>query len=287
MLRLTYTTRREFSLVTLVLPSILGLLLFFIVPFLLSMRMAMIDNPVGQNFVGFQHFSTTLSNTAFRLAIRNTLLFMAMSVPLNMLFALLVSMMLRRLGGLGKSILGVFFVLPLVVPSGSVVHVWRSLFGLNGFINRLFIGQPIDWLNTDWAIFLVVIIFMWKNVGFNIVLYLAGLNLIPKEYYENAAIDGAGPVRQFRSITLVYLMPTTFMVLLLSIIQSFQSFREIFLLTGSYPHRSLYMLQHYMNNQFEALDYQRMSAAAYILTLSIAIAVLVMLFVQRRVMNYE
>jgi len=287
MLRLPYTTRRESLLAVLILPSILGLLLFFIAPFLLSMRMAMIDNPVGQNFVGFQHFSNTLTNTAFRLSMRNTLLFMSMSVPLNMLFALLVSMMLRRLGGLGKSILGVFFVLPLVVPSGSVVHVWRSLFGLNGFINRLFIGEPIDWLNTDWAIFLVVIIFMWKNVGFNIVLYLAGLNLIPKEYYENAAINGAGPVRQFRSITLVYLMPTTFMVFLLSIIQSFQSFREIFLLTGAYPHRSLYMLQHYMNNQFEALDYQRMSAAAYILTLSIAAVVLVMLFAQRRVMNYE
>jgi multiple sugar transport system permease protein len=82
-------------------------------------------------------------------------------------------------------------------------------------------------------------------------------------------------------------MPTTFMVFLLSIIQSFQSFREIFLLTGAYPHRSLYMLQHYLNNLFSALDYQRMSAAAYILTLCIIALVLIMLFVQRRVMNYD
>ena len=286
MVRLKYNTRRELLFLALALPSILGLLIFFLLPFLLSIRMVLIDNPVGQNFVGLHHFAATLENTAFRLAMGNTLFFMAMSVPLNMLFALLVAMMLRRVGGLGKSVLGIFFVLPLVVPSGSVVHVWRSLFGLNGFLNRLFLGEPVNWLNTEWAIFLVVLIFMWKNVGFNIVLYLAGLNLIPREYYENAAIEGAGPIRQFFTITFVYLMPTAFMVFLLSIIQSFQSFREIFLLTGAYPHHSLYMLQHYLNNQFAALDYQRLSAAAYILTLGIVALVLIMLFVQRRVMNY-
>ena len=287
MTRLKYNTRYELLFMALILPSILGLLIFFIVPFLISIRLAMIDNPVGQNFVGLQHFVFTLENLAFRLALRNTVLFMSISVPLNMLFALLVATMLRRVGGVGKSVLGVFFVLPLVVPSGSVVYVWQSLFGVNGFINRIFFQEPINWLNTDYALFFVVIIFLWKNVGFNIVLYLAGLNLIPKEYYESAAVEGAGLIRQFRSITLVYLMPTSFMVFLLSIVQSFQAFREIFLLTGPYPHRSLYMLQHYVNNLFAALDYQRLTAATYILTLGIVALVLVMLFVQRRVMNYD
>jgi multiple sugar transport system permease protein len=287
MIKLKYNTRREVLFVFLALPSIVGLLVFFIVPFLLSIRLAMIDNPVGQNFVGFQHFIFTVQNDAFRLAIRNTLIFMSMSVPLNMMFALFVSMMLRRVGGFGKSILGVFFVLPLVVPSGSVVHFWQSLFGSNGFLNSILGAGPINWLNSQWSLLFVVIIFMWKNVGFNIVLYLAGLNLIPKEYYENAAMEGAGAIRQFFLITLTYLMPTTFMVFLLSIIQSFQAFREIFLLTGAYPHRNLYMLQHYMNNLFAALDYQRLTSAAYFLLLGIVGVVLIMLFVQRRVMNYE
>jgi len=286
-MRLKFQTRREMLYLMLLLPSLLGLLIFFIVPFILSSQLMVIDNPVGRNFVGLFHVRATLTNPAFQLAIRNTVLFISMSVPLNMIFALLIAMMLRRIGGLGKGLLGAFFLLPLVVPSGSVVHFWQSLFGLNGFLNRLFFNETINWLNFDLSIFFIVLIFLWKNVGFNIVLYLAGLNLIPKEYYENAAICGAGKARQFRMITLVYLMPTTFMVLILSIVQSFQAFREIFLLTGAFPHNSLYMLQHYLNNQFAALDYQRMVSAAYILALSVVIIVLVMLYVQRRVMNYD
>ena len=285
--RLKFHVRREMLFALLLLPSFLGLLIFFIVPFILSTRMGLIDNPVGRNFVGLSHFMAILRNPAFQLAIRNTTTFILLSVPFNMTFALLIAMMLRRVSGLWKGLLGTFFILPLVVPSGSVVHFWQSLFGLNGFLNGLFFGEPINWLNVDHSLYFIVFIFLWKNVGFNIVLNLAGLNLIPKEYYENAAICGAGKVRQFSSITLVYLMPTTFMVLLLSIVQSFQAFREIFLLTGPFPHPSLYMLQHYLNNQFAALDYQRMVAASHILTLSIVAIVLVMLYIQRRVMKYD
>jgi len=285
-MRLRYGVRRELLFVALALPSLIGLLTFFIIPFVLSAQMATIDNPVGRNFVGLDHFRATFENAAFRLAAENTIRFISMSVPINMAFALVIALMLRRVGGIGKALLGTLFILPLVVPSGSVVHFWWSLFGHTGFINSMS-GETTNWFNTDYALFFVVIIFLWKNVGFNIVLYLAGLNLIPKEYYENAAMDGAGKFRQFFSITLVYLMPATFMVFLLSIIQSFQSFREIFLLTGAYPHRSLYMLQHYLNNLFAALDYQRMSAATYILTLCIVALVLIMLWVQKRVMNYD
>ncbi|MCL2426153.1 MAG: sugar ABC transporter permease [Oscillospiraceae bacterium] len=287
MIRLKYQARKEMLFALMLLPSLLGLLVFFIAPFLLSAQMMVVDNPVGRNFVGLFHFFATLGNAAFQLAIRNTIVFMLMSVPLNMVFALLIAMMLRRMSGIGKGILGAFFLLPLVIPSGSVVHFWQSLFGLNGFLNGLLNNEPTNWLNQDFSIIFIVIIFLWKNVGFNIVLFLAGLNLIPKDYYDNAATCGAGKVRQFFMITLVYLMPTTFMTLLLSIVQSFQAFREIFLLTGPFPHPSLYMLQHYLNNQFAALDYQRMVAAAYILTLGIVAIVLVMLYVQRRVMNYD
>jgi len=286
-MRLRFVVRREILFTALALPSILGLLVFFIVPFIMSAHMAMLDNPIGNNFVGLFHFIATLENPAFRLAVFNTIDFVTLSVPLNMAFALFIALMLRRVGGFGKTVLGAFFVLPLVVPSGSIVHFWQSLFGLNGFLNGLFFHEPINWLNTEYTLFIIVFIFLWKNVGFNIVLYLAGLNLIPKEFYENAAIDGAGKLRQFFSITLVYLMPTTFIVFLLSIIQSFQAFREIFLLTGAYPHRSVYMLQHYLNNMFTALDYQRLSAAAYILTFAIVVLVLIMLYVQKRVMNYD
>jgi multiple sugar transport system permease protein len=286
-MRLRYATRRELIFTLLALPSVLGILLFFIVPFILSAVMAMIDNPVSGNFAGLSHFRATIENSAFQLAVQNTFSFLSMTVPLNMIFALFIALMLRRVGRLGKAFFGSFFLLPLVMPSGSFASFWLSLFGRTGFINGLFTHETINWLNTEYSLFLVVVIFLWKNVGFNIVIYLAGLNLIPKEYYENAAIDGAGRFQQFFSITFVYIMPATFMVFLLSIIQSFQAFREIFLLTGAYPHPSLYMLQHYLNNLFAALDYQRLSAAAHIMTLGIVALVLVMLWVQKRVMNYD
>jgi len=282
------STRREILFMFLVLPGFIGLAVFFLVPFVTSLYMAMIDNPIGRNFVGFSHFTATFENAAFSLAMGNTIHFMAMSVPASMAIALAVASMLHHVGGFGKNVLGIFFLLPLAVPSGSVVHFWNSMFGMNGMINGMFFRDaPIAWFNTDFSIYIVLLIFIWKSVGFNIVLYLAGLNLIPKEYYECAQIEGAGRVRQFFKITLIYLAPTSFMVFLMSIVQSFRAFREIFLLTGAHPHNSIYMLQHYMNNQFAALNYQRLSAASYILTLGIAAIVLIMFYVQRRVMSYE
>ncbi|MCL2421368.1 MAG: sugar ABC transporter permease [Defluviitaleaceae bacterium] len=277
------STKAELLFILLALPSLIGLMVFFLVPFAASLYLAMIDNPVGRNFVGLRHFIETINNGAFRLALRNTLIFIALCVPVNMIFPLWIAGMLNR-AGKHKDLFGLFFLLPLVVPSGSVVHFWQSLFGINGAINGMFFAEaPINWLNTDWARPIILVIFMWKNAGFNIVLYQAGLNMIPKEYYEYAAVEGAGKWRQFRMVTLVYLTPTFFMVFLMSLVQSFRSFREIYLLAGSHPHRSIYMLQHYMNNLFDVLNYQRLAAASYILSVGIIGIVLVLFFAQRKV----
>jgi len=282
-MKISIRKREEMLFILLALPSFVGLVVFFLAPFVASLYLAMIDSPVGRNFVGLQHFTSTISNGAFRLALRNTLIFIALCVPLNMIVPLGVAMLLNKAGRF-KELFGLFFLLPLVVPSASVVHFWQSLIGINGVVNGLFFRDaPINWLNTEWALWIILIIFMWKNAGFNIVLYQAGLNMIPKDYYEYAAIEGAGKWRQFRSVTIIYLTPTLFMVFLMSIVQSFRSFREIYLLAGSHPHQSIYMMQHYMNNLFDVLNYQRLAAAAYILAAGIVAAVLVMFFIQRRV----
>jgi len=279
-------TRNELIFLMLAAPSLLGMLTFFLVPFGYSLFLATIDNPVGRNFVGLHHFVGTFENEAFMMGLRNTLIFMGISVPVNMIFPLLVAMALRNVPR--RELFGLFFLLPLVVPSGSMVHFWHSIFGINGVINGMFFAEsPINWLNTDNATMIILIIFMWKNAGFNVVLYQAGLNLIPRDYYECAAIEGAGRLRQFRSITLVYLAPTFFMVLLMSILATFRSFREIYLLSGAHPHRSIYMLQHYMNNMFAALNYQRLASAAYILAAGIVVLMIIVFWLQRRVTNYD
>ena len=285
---LKYNTRKELFLITMALPSIAGVMLFFILPFAVSLHMALIDNPLGRNFVGLEHFTRTLDNAAFRLGLRNTLLFMVFSVPVNMAFSLLAAMLLQSVKRTTGVILSMLLLLPLVVPSGSLVHFWRSVFGVNGFINNLFFSyEPVRWLNSDYSLWVIVFIFIWKNVGINIVLFLAGINMIPKDYYEYAMIEGAGSFRRFKSITLTYLIPTFFMAFLMSIVMSFRAFREIFLLTGAHPHRSIYMLQHYMNNMFAALNYQRLAAASYIMTAGLVVIVLILFYIQRRVLNYD
>ena len=279
-------TREDLFYLFIALPSLLGLLIFFIIPFVYSIFLVLIDNPVGRNFVGLQNFTITLNNLAFRLAMRNTLIFMAISVPINMIFPLVLAISFRKIPRM--EFLGVFFLLPLVIPSGSIVHFWRTIFGINGTINRmLFADNPINWLNSEFTIIVILIIFMWKNAGFNIVLFQAGLNLIPRDYYEVADIEGAGRWRKFRSITFISLIPTFFMVMLMSILATFRSFREIYLLAGAHPHYSIYMLQHYMNNMFAALNYQRLASASYILAVGVIVIVIIMMFLQRKVTNND
>ena len=298
-----FKDNKEFTILLFALPSLLGLIVFFVIPFIASIYLGMIDNPVGQNFVGLRHYIATINNRAFRLAFFNTVVFMLFSVGLGIVFSLSIAIMLRFIGnqasnnthaslgiwGASKSILATFFILPLVVPSGSVVFFWHSVIGVNGTINRYFFyEEPVYWLATNWAFFIILVIFLWRSVGFSIVLFLAGLNLIPKEYYENATIEGAGPIRQFFSITLVYLIPTIFLVVILSILQSFRAFREIYLLTGPHPSNlNIYMLQHYLNNQFLNLNYQRMSAGSHIFILGIVVAVVGVIIIKRWAINND
>ena len=123
----------------------------------------------------------------------------------------------------------------------------------------------------------VVIMFLWKNIGYNMILVLAGLAGIPGDIMEVAVLEGAGPVYRFFHLKLRYLSPTILFVTILSLINSFKIFREVYLLTGDYPD-SLYMLQHFMNNTFSLLEYQKLSSSAIIMSLVMAV-VIALLFV--------
>lgn len=276
------TFKDEILFFCLALPSLAGLFGFFVAPFIASIYLALIDNAVTANYVGLQNFKDVVLSGAFRLALKNTAAFIAICVPVNMLFPLGMAMLLKRAGRF-KNIYGLFFLLPLVIPSGSIVHFWNSVFGMNGIINGAFFPEtPVNWLDTNLARVIITIVFMWKNAGYNMVLYMAGLDLIPKDYYECASIEGAGSLRQFFSITLIYISPASFLVFIMSIINSFKSFKEIYLLAGAYPHQTIYMLQHYMNNQFQSLNYQKLSSASYILSVFIIIIVVLLFKLQNK-----
>jgi len=278
--------KEEMTLLILALPSLVGLLGFYVIPFVLSISLAVVDNSVLWNFVWMQNFKEVLSSGAFQTALKNTGIFMALCVPLNMVMPLFIALLLNSTKSLRTSF-GVIALIPLVIPTGSTVHFWQSMFGLNGLINSLlFPDNPVNWLNTNYARWIIVFIFIWKNAGYNMVLFLAGLTSIPKEYYECASLEGAGSMRRFFMITLVYLTPTAFLVLVMSIINSFKSFKEIYLLSGEYPHSSIYMLQHYMNNQFGASNYQKLASASYILSIFIIAMVLGLFLGQNKASRY-
>ncbi len=245
------------------------------------------DSPINGTFVGLHNYGALLKNPSFLSALANTAKFTLICVPLNMILSLGVALLLNQKLQ-GRNLFRTIMITPLVVPVASVVLVWQAFFDLNGVLNFLIhaLGYPpVDWMKTSWSRIVVLVIYLWKNIGYSVILFLAGLQNIPAEYYEAARIDGASRRQEFFRITLVYLTPTTFFVFVISIINSFKVFRETYLISGEYPHNSIYMLQHYMNNMFMALDYQKLTSAAFIMAAFIVAVVLLLFIVERKITN--
>ena len=260
-------------------PSLLGVAVFFIVPFDVVVYYSLIDGVGSRNFVGLDNFIRLFQNSAFLMAAKNTLSFSVLAVPLAVVLAIVLALMLEARIPL-KSQFRTFFLSPMMVPVASVVLIWQVLFNYNGTVNEflmLFGADKIDWFQTDHSQIVVIILFLWKNLGYNMILFMAGLANIPRELLEVADVEGASEWYKFFAIKLRYLSPTVLFVTILSLINSFKVFREVYLLTGDYPYESLYMLQHFMNNTFRSLDYQKLSAAAVVMAI-VMVALIALLF---------
>ena len=260
-------------------PSLLGVGIFFILPFGVVVYYSLIDGVGSKNFVFLQNFIKLFDNSAFRLAAKNTLSFSAMAVPLAVILSMGLALMLESRIPL-KSQFRTFFLSPMMVPVASVVLIWQVLFNYNGTINEflmLFGADKIDWLQSQFAPVVVMLLFLWKNLGYNMILFMAALNNIPKELLEVADVEGASEMYKFFAIKLRYLSPTVLFVTILSLINSFKVFREVYLLAGAYPYETLYTLQHFMNNTFDSLDYQKLSAAAVLMAL-VMVVIIALLF---------
>ena len=234
---------------------------------------------MNPEFVFLDNFIAVLKNSSFRTAARNTAMFSVVAVPLAVVLSLSLALMLEcRIPC--KSLLRTFFLSPMMVPVASVVLIWQVVFHYRGTLNVILSNlqvDPIDWLNSPRCLLVIVVLFLWKNLGYNMILFMAALNNIPKELLEVADVEGASAAHKFFNIKLRYLSPTVLFVAILSIINSFKVFREIYLLTGDYPYDGLYMMQHFMNNTFNNLDYQKMSSAAVLMAL-VMVALIALLF---------
>ncbi len=258
-----------------ILPSLLGVLLFYVLPFGFVIYYSLIDNVSNRSFVGLQNFKALFTNTAFLTASKNTLTFSLATVFSAVVISLFLAIILDAKIP-GKSKFRTCFLSPMMVPTASIILIWQVIFSFNGSFNTfisLFGLEPIDWMKSEYSQIVVALLFLWKNLGYNMILFMAALSNIPKDQIEAAEVDGANSVQRFFKIKLRYISPSIFFVLLLSLINSFKIFREVYLLTGQWPYETLYFLQHFMNNTFKNLDYPRLSAAAIVMSAVIVVII--------------
>lgn len=261
-------------------PSLVGVLIFFIIPFFVVIYYAVVDNPISHNFVFLDNFKNVLGNSSFRLAATNTLKFSAVAVPLAVVLSLVLAAALDCNIPF-RSQFRSFFLSPMMVPIASIVLIWQVLFHYNGVVNEVLANfgvEKIDWLKSEYGQIVVILLFLWKNLGYNMILFMAGIGSIPKDLIEVARLESASKWQIFIHIKIRYLSSTILFVTILSLINSFKVFREVYLLSGDYPYDSIYMLQHFMNNTFRNLDYQKLSAAAIVMSL-VMIVIIGILFV--------
>lgn len=251
-----HRSRRAF--LAFLLPSFLGVAVFVLVPFIDVFRRSFTTAVTGE-FTGLENYRTVFENGPFRLAVYNTLRFTCICLPLLLILGLAAALMLSQLKQvqLFKS----FFLLPMAMPSAAIVLVWKMTFSADGFLNRL-LETHVDFMWTEDAFWVLVFSYVWKNLGYTVILWLAGILAIPGDFIEAARVDGAGSFRVFWSVMLPQLKGSMYTITVLSFLNSFKVFRESYLVAGAYPHESMYMLQHLFNNWFTYLDLDKMAAAA-------------------------
>ena len=262
-----------------------GFFVFFILPFIISTIYAFTDNPINFKFIGFNNFINIFKDKYFKLGLSNSMKFIIIGIPLNIVISLVFSLVVNKIKKYSY-VLSLFFLIPLVIPSATTSFFWSNIFSVNGFVNRMF-NLRIDWLGSEYGLYILIGIFLWKNIGYNLVLFLAGLSMIPVSYYETARVYGASGKYIFFNITLVYLTPVYIIVFIMSFINSFRIFKEVYILTGATPPPGLYLFQHYINNAFFNLNYQRIVGSSYIFLAFIILLLIVVFMIDKRIVNKD
>jgi multiple sugar transport system permease protein len=224
-----------------ILPNVLGFLLFNLGPMVASFGMIFTDWTVIRppDFVGLENFQKLVRDDLFLTALLNTFYYVAGYIPLVTILAFLLSNLLdRKLRGI--AIYRTVFFMPSVCMFVSIAILWQWLYsptsGLINYFLSLFGIQGPGWLSeTRWAMPAIIVMGVWRHVGYYSLIFLAGLQGIPQEYYEAAEIDGAGMWAKMRNVTIPLIFPTTFFVLVIAFIEAFQLFGEPYIMTGGGP----------------------------------------------------
>lgn len=292
------TRRKALWGMALVAPNVLGLMFFFGIPVLMAFFTSFQEwNALRPpQFIGIDNFTRLADDPAFRQAFLNTLKLLALIVPVEVVLALAVAAMLNQ-PLRGRGLYRVIFFLPVVTSTVAASIVWSSVFQPRyGVLSRLL--EPFGLGETRWLVepglvlIPIAVVAIWQRLGFDMVLFLAGLQTIPLELYEAARIDGANRWQRFLHVTLPLLSPTTFLVIVLAVINGFQIFDQVYVMTlrivpggvgGSATTLSYYLYR----RAFTFSEYGYASAIALVLFLMILVVTLFQLRVQRVWVYYE
>ena len=271
------------------LPSFLGVIVFVLAPFADVCRRSLTTAVTGE-FRGIDNYKQVFENKAFWLAAGNTAKFVLVCLPLLIGLALIIACFLSRFTRI--HFLKSAFLFPMAVPAATVVLVWKLIFDRQGFLNLFLtrLGEAaysagvlqsapvfdIDYMRTGAAFWVLVFSYIWKNLGYTVVLWLTGILSISTQIREAARVDGAGEFTCFVRIIMPNLKPVLYTITVLSFLNTFKAFREAYLVAGSYPDESMYLLQHLFNNWFTNLDFDKMAAAAVILGFILFAAILLL-----------
>lgn len=247
------------------LPGLAGLMLFYVVPFIGGIWYSLTDGTYRNAFVGLQNYINIWKNGMFLLGLKNTMILSLICAPTVWVLSFVIAALLNRLRPDGA-----FFrnsiLLPYLMPSSAMLLIWLLLFDYGGVINRLLSGLGIErviWLEGAELRVPIILLFIWKNLGFAVIIFLAALQTIPEPLYEYARLEGAGFMRQTFGITLPMIVPSAFLIIILEWINAFKIFKEVYFIGGAYPDEAVYTLQNFMNNLYSKLNYQTVTTAAY------------------------
>lgn len=229
-------------LVLLSLPLIAGFLLFYLLPLIGSVRYSFVKSAFDQSFVGWENYRETLNNRNFQLSVRNTLELLLTGVPMLVITALSLALLVKSIGE-RMPVLRAALLLPMLLPSAAVADVFGKLGVSNPRIPLL-------------------AIYVWKNAGFLMLIFLAAFSMVPKEIYEAASLDGANRRQLLFRMTIPMISGAIAFSVILAAAYNLRLFREAYVLYGAYPDQSVYLTQHYMNNHFYKLNYQKLTTAA-------------------------
>ena len=269
------------------LPGLAGLLIFYGIPFVGGIWYSVTDGRIENSFVGFENYVTVWKNQMFQLGLKNTLELSLICAPLLVLLSFVLAAGLHRIRPAGA-----FFrssvLMPYLMPSSAILVIWLLWFDFGGPVNRIVTAlgmDRVDWLTGADLRIPVVLMFLWKNLGFCVVIFLSALQSIPESLYEYATLEGASFTKQTFSITLPLVIPSAFLVVILSFVSAFRIFKEVYFIGGAYPDEPLYTLQNYMNNMYGKLNYQNVTTAAYIFALIVFVLFGLLFLSQRQAMR--